>query len=154
MTFTSDGLHLISCGTDNCIRLWDATSGKKCLINYGKIPNDSKKLVQLSVSSGCSHDVLLIPNQSSIDMFDIYTGEKIDRLKGHYNSVNCVKFHSPTQDVYSGGNDRNILIWTPDTDSAYDDYLKSQSELKEDLSESVHGNRTTVMVDTWSDEDD
>lgn len=155
MTFTSDGLHLISCGTDNCIRLWDASSGKNCLINYGKVPNDSKKLVQLSVSSGCSPDVLFIPNHSNIDMFDIYTGEKIDRLKGHYNSVNCVKVHHPTQDLYSGGNDRNILIWTPDTDSAYEDHVKAESELKNTVTEGLRPNRNTVMVDTWSsDEDD
>ncbi|XP_063396376.1 DNA excision repair protein ERCC-8-like [Mytilus trossulus] len=157
LTFTSDGLHLISYGTDNCIRLWDANSGKNCLINYGNVPNDTKKLVQLSVSNGCSPDVLFIPNRSNIDMFDVYSGEKIDRLKGHYNSVNCCKFHSPTQDVYSGGNDRNILIWTPDTDSSYDDHLKTQSELhiKENSADKVRSARPTVMIDTWSsDEDD
>ena len=156
LTYTTDGLHLISCGTDNCIRLWDATSGKNCLINYGKIPNDTKKLVQLSVSTGCSPDVLFVPNRSNIDLFDIYTGEKIDRLKGHYNAVNCCKYHESTQNLYSGGNDRNILIWTPATDSAYDDYLKSQStcSLKDDLPE-IRSNGTTVMIDTWSsDEDD
>lgn len=154
LTYTTDGLHLISCGTDNCIRLWDATSGKNCLINYGKIPNDTKKLVQLSVSRGCSPDILFVPNRSNIDLFDIYTGEKIDRLKGHYNAVNCCKYHESTQDLYSGGNDRNILIWTPETDSAYDDYLKSQSSLKEDLPE-IRSNGITVMIDTWSsDEDD
>jgi hypothetical protein len=49
-----------------------------------------------------------------------------------------------------------LTLKTPATDSAYDDYLKSQStcSLKDDLPE-IRSNGTTVMIDTWSsDEDD
>jgi len=33
LSFTSDGLHLVSYGADNALRLWDAFSAKNTLVS-------------------------------------------------------------------------------------------------------------------------
>ncbi|MEE6461271.1 hypothetical protein FKM82_001247 [Ascaphus truei] len=36
LCFTSDGLHLLTVGTDDRMRLWNSSSGENTLVNYGK----------------------------------------------------------------------------------------------------------------------
>ncbi|KAJ8305557.1 hypothetical protein KUTeg_016102, partial [Tegillarca granosa] len=150
--FTSDGLHLVTFGTDNCIRLWNISTGRNTLVNYGKVDNDSRRTVEFSVSTNGLPDLIYMPSGSDIEVFDIFQGSKIDTFRGHYTQVNCCTFHPHFQELYSGGNDRNILVWVPDTDTAYEEYLLSKDKPEEDDSNIT---RNPVTVDTWSsDEDD
>lgn len=34
-------------------------------------------------------------------------------LQGHYENVNCCCYSANDQELYTGGNDRQILIWSP-----------------------------------------
>jgi len=52
LCFTRDGLFLISYGTDHRLKLWSAYNGQNEMVNYGKIPNDTKiacSLISLSI---------------------------------------------------------------------------------------------------------
>uniref|UniRef100_A0A8D0J4U1 ELOVL fatty acid elongase 7 n=1 Tax=Sus scrofa TaxID=9823 RepID=A0A8D0J4U1_PIG len=113
LCFTSDGLHLLTVGTDNRMRLWNSSNGENTLVNYGKVHNDSRKGLKFTVSCGCSTEFVFVPYGSTIAVYTIYSGEQITMLKGHYKSVDCCVFQSNFQELYSGSRDCNILAWVP-----------------------------------------
>ncbi|XP_029648446.1 DNA excision repair protein ERCC-8 [Octopus sinensis] len=156
LQFTTDGLLLVTLGTDQCIRLWSTASGRNTLVNYGKINNMSRRCVKISVSHNGSPDVIFIPEGSDINIYNIFSGSKIDVLRGHYNQVNCCKFQRNYQELYSGGNDRNILIWVPNTDDAYEEHLRTISCQKRPQARTQSFNQKTALptADTWSSDED
>lgn len=97
-----------------------------------------------------------------VKCFDIRLGHLIKELNGHFRQVNCCHYNPSTQEVYSGSNDRNILVWTPDH-AAEDVYLDLKRNLQSNSSApgSVNANSSShphphsfVLADTWSDSDD
>ncbi|CAH1243109.1 ERCC8 [Branchiostoma lanceolatum] len=150
LCFTPEGLHLLSFGTDNRLRLWDTATGRNTLVNYGKICNESKKSVQFTVSCGSSPDVVFVPDDSSIAMFDVFGGTSLHRLVGHYNYVQCCVFNPDTQELYSGGSDSNILVWVPDLGRG-EDYEESKKQKAEP---SQRSQTTQAYQDTWSSDED
>ncbi|KAM4053605.1 DNA excision repair protein ERCC-8 isoform 2-T2 [Anomaloglossus baeobatrachus] len=113
LCFTSDGLHLLTVGTDDRMRLWNSATGENTLVNYGKVSNASRKGVKFTVSLGCSPEFVFVPYNSTIVVYTILSGEKISVLRGHYNNVNCCVFQPHFQELYSGSNDCNVLAWIP-----------------------------------------
>ncbi|KAM9329281.1 DNA excision repair protein ERCC-8 [Gastrophryne carolinensis] len=113
LCFTSDGLHLLTVGTDNRMRLWNSATGENTLVNYGKVSNCSRKSVKFTVSVGCNPDFAFVPLDSTIAVYTIYSGEKISMLRGHYNDVDCCVFQPLYQELYSGSKDCNVLAWVP-----------------------------------------
>ncbi|XP_072262019.1 DNA excision repair protein ERCC-8 [Pyxicephalus adspersus] len=113
LCFSSDGLHLLTLGTDNRMRLWNSATGENTLVNYGKISNTSRKCMKFTVSAACNPDFAFVPVDSTIAVYTIHTGEKISVLKGHYSDVDCCVFHPFYQNLYSGGKDCDILAWVP-----------------------------------------
>jgi len=114
--FLPDGLRLLSLGSDHRLRLWDAATGRNTLVNYGRIEVLSRMTVRMAVSpidSGIS--VAFVPSASDIVAFDVEDGCRLAVLRGHYGRVNCVTVSQATHSLYSGANDRAILVWTADT---------------------------------------
>ncbi|TWW60556.1 DNA excision repair protein ERCC-8 [Takifugu flavidus] len=89
LCFTSDGLYLLTTGTDDRMRLWNGATGENTLVNYGKVCNESRKRLQFTVSRGCSPEFVFVPCGSSVAMYALHTGELITMLRGHYNNVDC-----------------------------------------------------------------
>ena len=114
ISFSPDGLHLLTYGTDDRLRLWDMFTGKNTLVNFGRVHNPSRKAVKLCLSSGTTKEVAFVPSGSSVEVFEIETGKHIATLTGHYNNVNCCTFHKHFQALFSGANDTNLLIWLPE----------------------------------------
>ena len=152
MCFTSDGLHLLTIGTDERLRLWKTASGENTNVNYGKIMNGNRKCIKLSVSYNSTPDLVYVPEDSNIVMYKLLSGEKVDILRGHYNQVNCCLFNPLYQELLSAGNDRNILVWTPETASveAFEAYLKGSCGTQQPVF--VHNSGATA--DTWSSDED
>uniref|UniRef100_A0A8D0G7Z3 DNA excision repair protein ERCC-8 n=1 Tax=Sphenodon punctatus TaxID=8508 RepID=A0A8D0G7Z3_SPHPU len=113
LCFTSDGLHLLTTGTDDRMRLWNSSTGENTLVNYGKVCNESRKGLQFTISRGCSPEFVFVPYDSTIAIYTVYSGELITVLKGHYSTVDCCVFQPNFQELYSGGRDCNILAWVP-----------------------------------------
>ncbi|XP_066472225.1 DNA excision repair protein ERCC-8 isoform X1 [Tiliqua scincoides] len=113
LCFSSDGLHLLTIGTDDRMRLWNSSSGENTLVNYGKVCNDSRKGLKFTVSRGCSPEFAFVPYGSTVAIYTIYSGELITMLRGHYSSVDCCVFQPNFQELYSSGRDSNILAWVP-----------------------------------------
>ncbi|XP_065069922.1 DNA excision repair protein ERCC-8-like [Rhopilema esculentum] len=112
LSFTSDGLHLLSYGTDDRLRLWDVWTSQNTLVNYGSVYNLSKKHVQLAVTRELNQDIVFVPTENNIAMFDIFSGKKLGFLTGHYGNVNCCLYENCFQELYSGSMDTRILSWS------------------------------------------
>uniref|UniRef100_A0A8C8H6N5 DNA excision repair protein ERCC-8 n=1 Tax=Oncorhynchus tshawytscha TaxID=74940 RepID=A0A8C8H6N5_ONCTS len=113
LCFTVDGLYLLTTGTDDRMRLWNSANGKNTLVNYGKVSNESRKGLKITVSHSCSPEFVFVPCGSSVAVYTLHTGELVTMLRGHYNNVDCCQFHPDYQELYSGGKDCNILAWVP-----------------------------------------
>ena len=111
--FASNGLYLLSYGTDDRLRLWDVTTGKNTLVNYGRICNPCKKGVEIAVSC-TSRELVFLPSESDIVVVELHTGKHVTELKGHCHNVNCCSFERDYQELYSGSNDTYLLAWHPE----------------------------------------
>lgn len=152
LEFSKDGLHLVSFGTDERVRLWDIASHSNTLVNYGKVENGSSKGLQMTICSNANPPLIVVPSEGHILVFDMFTGEKVDTLLGHFNTVNCIQFRPFYQELYSGGNDRNILIWLPYDQQieAYEEFLK-EGVVKEKGNLSIV--KRQVTEDAWSSDE-
>ncbi|XP_077981319.1 DNA excision repair protein ERCC-8-like isoform X2 [Glandiceps talaboti] len=148
ISFTSDGLLLLSYGTDDRLRLWDTITGKNSLVNFGKIDNVSRKAAKFCISNGSNPNLAFIPTYSSIAVFDIDTGDLVTNLLGHYNNVNSCIFHPLYHELYSCANDSNILIWDPDLGQKLD---TEEEKTKQSISSTALLRHATQ--DTWSDDE-
>lgn len=151
MKFTPDGLHIATFGTDCRMRLWNTHTGKNMLVNFGRINNEQQKCLNMEISWFLNPEMVFIPHDSNIDVFCLRTGAKLLRLVGHYNDCNTMVYHPYYNELYSGGNDRNIIVWSPkmfDIDP-YEEHLKNTGH-KSKLKETV----VNVMKDTWSSDED
>ncbi|KAJ7335935.1 hypothetical protein JRQ81_013876 [Phrynocephalus forsythii] len=141
LCFTTDGLHLLTIGTDDRMRLWNSFSGENTLVNYGKVFNESRKGVKFAVSRGCSPEFVFVPYSSTIAVYSVYSGDLITMLKGHYSSVDCCVFQPNFQELYTCGRDGNILAWVP--------------SLREPEPDDTSGKSLNpAYQDTWSSSDD
>ncbi|CAI0464585.1 unnamed protein product [Linum tenue] len=126
---TEDGMYLLSAGSDSRLRLWDIESGCNTLVNFETARLQTSKPIQMA-TSGDSR-LAFVPCMTAVKAFDLWSGETSMVLRGHYENVNCCWFSSQDQELYTGGNDRQILVW-------------SSSKPHEDVSVAEDG-------DNWSD---
>ncbi|XP_031500078.1 WD repeat-containing protein ATCSA-1 [Nymphaea colorata] len=126
LKITEDGMYLLSAGTDSRLRLWDIESGCNTLVNYDALRFQSKKNVQLAVASDLS--LVFVPCTTSVKAYDIWSGKTFSTFHGHYESVNCCCFSSADQELYTGSNDRQILLWSPSVSTAADEGSESLTD--------------------------
>ena len=146
--FTSGGLHLISYGTDNRVRLWDMATGRNCLVNYGRIANPCNKGIQIAVTD-TSKELAFLPTHSNLLGIDIHSGKQIMKLKGAYDTVNCCVYEENSQELYSGSNDTFILAWQPKKT-----VVKDIESLEENNSDPRTQQGPSIFQDTWSSDEE
>jgi len=137
LCFTPTGQYLISAGNDNRIHMWNLATGMNTLVNYPGALNRSPKSNQIAVSN--NGKFVYYPSFNSINVYDIYSGEQVGVLQGHLDKVNCCVFHPTNMELYSGGNDAQILAWTP----SQEPQAVASGEVGPE----------TVDKDTWSDDE-
>mmetsp|Transcript_35876 Transcript_35876/g.57994 ORF Transcript_35876/g.57994 Transcript_35876/m.57994 type:complete len:459 (+) Transcript_35876:115-1491(+) len=111
LCYTPDGLFLLSSGTDERLRLWNTFSGLNTLVNFGGTKNQHKKGTAMCTDN--DGRFVFHPNGDEVWMYEIHSGTLCKRLKGHFEGVNCCVYHPSREEMYSGGADRQILIYTP-----------------------------------------
>lgn len=136
---TEDGMYLLSAGSDSRLRLWDIQSGCNTLVHYEIMRLQSSKAIQLAVTQDSS--IVFLPCMTSVKAFDVWSGKTNMTLQGHYEYVNCCWYSTHDQELYTGGNDRQILIWSPP---------KLISE-QVDECDKRKGQPCAVDEDNWSD---
>ncbi|KAL2895017.1 WD repeat-containing protein ATCSA-1 [Bienertia sinuspersici] len=135
---TEDGMYILSAGSDSRLRLWDVESGCNTLVNYETVRLQNTKGIQLAVAQDSS--LVFVPCMSSVKAFDLWSGQTSLTCRAHYECVNCCWFNAQDQELYTGGNDRQILVW-------------SSSELSPDDvdKKSLKGEFLMKDEDNWSD---
>ncbi|KAF9898666.1 DNA excision repair protein ERCC-8 [Lobosporangium transversale] len=119
VSFTPDGLYLVTTGHDDKMRLWNLYTGQNTLTNYGTmirnqfVHNLSPLISPLSVAPPSSYYVFHPSDDRSILMFDLMDGSLVKRLTGSYGRVTALAWRPRTQEIYSAGNDHDILVWSP-----------------------------------------
>lgn len=108
--FSNDGLYLSSYGVDNRLRLWSTATGKNMMVNYGNVSSNPQ--IEMSISSECNPNLIFVPSDNKIEVFNLKSGQKVNILRGHFNCVNSVYLNKENLEMYSGGNDRNIICWS------------------------------------------
>ena len=148
ISFSHDGLHLLTYGTDDRLRLWDTFTGKNTLVNFGRIHNPCRKAIKLCQSSGTSSEVVFVPSGSNIEVFEVVTGKHIITLNGHFNNVNCCTFHQHFQAVFSGANDTNLLAWLPQLNRMTEEKTSSLA------ASSTENKSYNPYQDSWSSDEE
>ncbi|CAK8568372.1 unnamed protein product [Lathyrus sativus] len=108
---TEDGMYLLSAGSDSRLRLWDVESGCDTLVNFETVRLQTSKPIQLATTQDST--VVFVPCMRVVKAFDMWSGNANTILRGHYESVNSCWFNQHDQELYTGGNDRQILVWSP-----------------------------------------
>ncbi|XP_020247940.1 DNA excision repair protein ERCC-8-like [Asparagus officinalis] len=108
---TRDGMYLLSSGSDSRLRLWDIESGCNTLVNYEAMRLQTSKALQLAINEDSS--LVFVPCMATVKAYDMWSGMMYRTFRGHYEAVNCCCFSSQDQELYTGSNDRKVLIWSP-----------------------------------------
>ncbi len=157
LTFTPDGLHLLTFGTDEKLRLWETLTGRNTMVNYGRLGNESRKCVRMAVCDTTKPNLAFAPSDSDVEMFDVFTGLSVTMLQGHYSQVNSCVFQQSTNQLYTASNDRNILIFTSNNDSALLQMEEARDAARRHDSSQRNvpfTQRTGAMADAWSSDED
>ncbi|KAM1118821.1 hypothetical protein ACFX2I_043089 [Malus domestica] len=91
--------------------LWDIESGCNTLVDFETVRMQSSKPIQLATSQ--NSELVFVPCMTAVKAFDMWSGETSLKCRGHYEHVNCCWFGSQDQELYTGGDDRQILVWSP-----------------------------------------
>ncbi|ORX87674.1 WD40 repeat-like protein [Anaeromyces robustus] len=118
LKFLSDGSEILSVGTDSKIHLWNIGNEKNVntMLDFGsELSNTTEKVIFPAVTNlNECHPFLFQPSEDNdILVYNLYEAELIKRLKGHFRSVNCAVIRNGYQELYSSGNDSEIIQWTP-----------------------------------------
>lgn len=128
---------LISIGQDR-IRKWDPILGTNRKTNFAPVEIQPIQLVNLQVSSG-ENEYLFVPEKSNVAMLDISSGRCVKYLTGHYRNVKCLVYNPQHVELYTGGKDKKIHIWSPETENLH---VENNEQLQ------------NLQSDTWSDSDE
>ncbi|CAL9185585.1 unnamed protein product [Musa hybrid cultivar] len=108
---SGDGMYLLSSGSDAQLRLWDIESGLNILAKYEEMRPQTTKSLHLALNQDSS--LVFVPCMATVKACDVWSGLTLQTFRGHYELVNCCYFNLQGQELYTGSNDRQILVWSP-----------------------------------------
>ncbi|KAK6130806.1 hypothetical protein DH2020_035447 [Rehmannia glutinosa] len=130
-------LELKVARSDSRLRLWDIESGCNTLVNFETTRLQQSKAIQMAVSQDST--LAFVPCMATAKVFDIWSGQTKSTFRGHYENVNCCWYNALDQELYTGANDRQILVWSP------------YKFISDEVDEWRNGQAAAMDQDNWSD---
>ena len=109
LRYVGDGSLLLSAGRDHKLRLWAAETGANLLVHYAGARNVAAGCKQLAVCG----DRLYFPSTDALLVYDVYRGETLKQLRGHFGEVTCAVAATADHRIFSGGEDGFVNAWAP-----------------------------------------
>jgi DNA excision repair protein ERCC-8 len=136
ITWTDDGVYIVSAGHDERMRVWDAATGANTLASFGPTLKNSHLsnlplLICPTSSTSPGKEVLFYPNEKELLIFELREGRILKRLKvpgptmaavrsktgerNVKNRVTALVWRGQADGVYSAHTDGQIRAWLPRT---------------------------------------
>ncbi len=106
VTCSPDGNHLLTCGTDNSAKLWDAATGRLIISFEGH----DQSVSSIAFSPDGNY-VLTGSDDRTAKLWDATNGREIFTFKGHDRSVTSVAFSPDGTHLLTGSDDRTAKLW-------------------------------------------
>ncbi|KAI3661529.1 hypothetical protein MP638_007259 [Amoeboaphelidium occidentale] len=133
LQFSPDGVHLVSCGKDGVINLWDVSTGKLMNVNYGNnLKNRASRNLRLCISDNGLSSRLFVPSDGySVVALDLITGNMVKTFdNAHFGQVSSIIWRETygCGQLITGSADKDILLWSYNSD----DNTHEQEDLEEE----------------------
>ncbi|KAF2832207.1 WD40 repeat-like protein [Ophiobolus disseminans] len=156
IVWTEDGRHLVTCGHDQRIRVWNTETGANTLANFGPMVRNTGLAPRIPVLPPVQNfqpraDVIFYPNEHEILTYELFDGKLIRRLrrpeqqkrtpavpaKGERNikdRITSLAWRAHDVEMYSTHADGSIAAWKPRTeeDANLDEEEEQERQEKED----------------------
>jgi DNA excision repair protein ERCC-8 len=115
LSFSSDGLFLVSAGSDKMIRLWDGFSGQYLYKQAKWEGSHYYETVKpkITLLDDSLNPLVFIPNHRRVSSYRLYDLVKHDDYKGHLKPVTCLDVCHRRFELVTGAADQEVLLWQP-----------------------------------------
>jgi DNA excision repair protein ERCC-8 len=143
IVWSEDGRHLVTCGHDQRIRVWNTDTGANTLANFGPMVRNNGLAPCIPVLPPVQNfqpgaDVMYYPNEHEIIAYELFDGKLLRRLrrqeqhkripevaaaKGQRNAkdrVTALAWRAHDVEMYSAHADGSIAAWKPRTEEDAD----------------------------------
>lgn len=111
LAFSPDGQLLVSGGTDQTIRLWDAKSGQQIRILREGQNGKYDSFVHTVAFSPDGNTILAGTRDNFVELWDVASGKMRMRFGGHQSAVHSVSFSPDGKFFISSSEDKTTRIW-------------------------------------------
>lgn len=159
IVWTEDGHHLVTCGHDQRIRVWDTDTGANTLANFGPMVKNSGLAPNIPVLAPIQNlqprgDIMFYPNQHEILAYELFDGKLFRRLKRSLphqpnhapatangkdqrnakDRITSLAWRAHEVEMYSSHADGSMTAWKPRTEEDAELDAEEEDE-KEDRGE-------------------
>ncbi|MEM7533886.1 MAG: CHAT domain-containing protein [Chloroflexota bacterium] len=106
VSYSPDGLHLVSGGRDKKVRIWEVASREQ----VAQFDGHSDVIVSVSYSLDGTH-IVSGSYDNTVCIWEVASGEQIAQLNEHLGTVNSVSYSPNGRHVVSGSDDGTVRIW-------------------------------------------
>ena len=143
------GRYILSLGADRRVRKWDAITGKNLKAKYDEVDTVGLRTgLTLAFSRAGATDCLFLPAKTRVAVLEVDNGRTARQLPAaHFGPVAALAYSPARLQLYTGGRDRQILAWQPDSDTG--------ARQQEALPALTDNSRPNVLTrDSWSSDSD
>lgn len=151
IVWTEDGRHVVTCGHDQRIRVWDTITGANTLANFGPMVRNHGLAPCIPVLPPAHNlhpgaDLIFYPNGHEILAYELFDGKLFRRLRrpalapsspaeaaataqpSAKDKITCLAWRAHNVEMYSAHADGSIAAWKPRTeeDARLDDEAEAE----------------------------